>query len=350
MQPSVLIIGAGLAGLLAGRSLAAAGWRVAILDKGRGPGGRLATRRIGGASFDSGAQFFSVREPAFGALVDEWQRAGLARPWSTGFASDDPRLGGVATLTPAEDGFARYLVAGGMNRLAKHLAAGLDVQCGVTITRLDVEPGRVLAVAGGEPVERRFEAGAAIITAPVPQTLALLDAGRQSSPLAAAQRGRLEAVRYAPCMCLLLDYPDAAGAALPPPGGVRLLHGPIQWLASQRAKGLRGAGEGLVVHAAPDWSAGHVALADAELGPALLHEARAAIARLCGSGWEAPAEVQLKRWSYSLATATIAEPCLRAALGAPVVFAGDAFGGKPRVEGAALSGLAAAQALIASAG
>ena len=342
----MLIIGAGLAGLLAGRTLAAAGWRVVIVEQGRVPGGRLSTPSLGGERFDSGAQFFSVREPAFAALVDGWKHAGAVSAWSTGFASDDPLVGGAVSLTPAEDGYARYLVPGGMARLAEHLASGLEVRCAVTIARLDVEPGRVSALAAGAGPERRFEADAVIVTAPVPQALRLLDAGRQARALDAALRARLETVRYAPCLCLLLGYPRATRAALPLPGGVRLLHGPIQWLASQRAKGLRTAGEGLVVHAAPDWSRERIALPEADRCEQLRREAMAAIVRLCGPGWDEPAESELIVWQHSLATATIAEPCLRSDLGAPVVFAGDAFGNKPRVEGAALSGLAAAQALV----
>ena len=66
------IIGAGVSGLVAGRRLVDAGATVIIVDKGRSVGGRLATRRIGGATFDHGAQFFTVRTPAFQAQVDDW--------------------------------------------------------------------------------------------------------------------------------------------------------------------------------------------------------------------------------------------------------------------------------------
>jgi predicted NAD/FAD-dependent oxidoreductase len=51
----IVVVGAGLAGLTAARSLVAGGHDVLVLDKGRSPGGRMATRRIGGATFDHGA-------------------------------------------------------------------------------------------------------------------------------------------------------------------------------------------------------------------------------------------------------------------------------------------------------
>ena len=77
----IAIIGAGLAGLTAARLLAEAGRAVRLFDKGRGVGGRLATRRVthAGAThgFDHGAQYVRAEGPAFAALLDE---AG-ARPW-----------------------------------------------------------------------------------------------------------------------------------------------------------------------------------------------------------------------------------------------------------------------------
>ncbi|OYX00993.1 MAG: deoxyribodipyrimidine photolyase, partial [Caulobacter vibrioides] len=81
----IAIIGAGMAGLSCAQALSAAGHAVQVLDKGRGPGGRMSTRRIktpqGQVSFDHGAQFFTVRDPEFAARAAAWQAAGVAAPW-----------------------------------------------------------------------------------------------------------------------------------------------------------------------------------------------------------------------------------------------------------------------------
>ncbi|MDP3490273.1 MAG: FAD-dependent oxidoreductase, partial [Phenylobacterium sp.] len=42
----IAIIGAGMAGLSCAEALSDAGHAVQVLDKGRGPGGRMSTRRI----------------------------------------------------------------------------------------------------------------------------------------------------------------------------------------------------------------------------------------------------------------------------------------------------------------
>jgi predicted NAD/FAD-dependent oxidoreductase len=58
------IIGAGMAGLACADALKEAGHNVALFDKGRGPGGRMSTRRmetpLGEVAFDHGAQYFTA--------------------------------------------------------------------------------------------------------------------------------------------------------------------------------------------------------------------------------------------------------------------------------------------------
>ena len=73
-EKKVVIIGAGLSGLLCGKRLAEAGHSVLILDKGRNIGGRLSTRRTDGAVFHHGASslpdFYSHKElPEFGLKI-----------------------------------------------------------------------------------------------------------------------------------------------------------------------------------------------------------------------------------------------------------------------------------------
>ena len=95
----VVIVGAGISGLVAADELRAAGAHVSVVDKGRSPGGRLATRRIGAATLDHGAQFFTVRTPAFQHRVDAWIERGLVRCGRTG--SDPPTLTSGTSHQPA---------------------------------------------------------------------------------------------------------------------------------------------------------------------------------------------------------------------------------------------------------
>ena len=73
-EKKIVVIGAGISGLLCGKRLAEAGHSVLILDKGRNIGGRLSTRRTDGAVFHHGASslpdFYSHKElPEFGLEI-----------------------------------------------------------------------------------------------------------------------------------------------------------------------------------------------------------------------------------------------------------------------------------------
>jgi len=171
-----LVVGAGLTGLIAARELHKSGASVVVLDKGRGVGGRLATRRIGDGVFDHGAQFFTVRDAEFGRQVDEWLQAGVVRKWCRGFAQGDGAL--------RADGHPRYCGTSGMTGIAKYLAASLDVRPGVRVERVVARDGGwdVTTDAGAS-----WRAASLLLTPPVPQSLALVESG--GFDLAAGVRG-----------------------------------------------------------------------------------------------------------------------------------------------------------------
>ncbi|MFN0092280.1 MAG: FAD-dependent oxidoreductase, partial [Acidimicrobiales bacterium] len=163
-QLDVVVVGAGLAGLTAAAALARAGRRVQVLDAGDQVGGRLATRRVGDALIDHGAQFFTARSPVMAAFVEGLCGEGVAYEWCRGFNE--------------VDGYPRYAVRGGMAALAQHLAAGLEVTLAAPVAAVAAAGGggrgwRV-ELAGGQ---RHVEAAAVVLTAPVPEALALVRAG-----------------------------------------------------------------------------------------------------------------------------------------------------------------------------
>src|SRR5262245_8777025 len=82
----ILIVGAGIAGLMAAHVLTERGLSVALLNKESSVGGRLATRHIGAGFADYGAQFFTVRSDEFREWVDRWLAAGIVYQWTNGFS------------------------------------------------------------------------------------------------------------------------------------------------------------------------------------------------------------------------------------------------------------------------
>ncbi|MCU0921096.1 MAG: NAD(P)-binding protein [Burkholderiaceae bacterium] len=87
---NVAVVGAGIAGAACAQQLAAAGCSVQVVDKGRGVGGRLATRRLQWldaqglqrtARLDHGAPAFAARDAAFRQYLAGAAQSGLVLPW-----------------------------------------------------------------------------------------------------------------------------------------------------------------------------------------------------------------------------------------------------------------------------
>lgn len=329
----VLVVGAGMSGLVAARRLVDAGVAVTVLDEGDSPGGRVRTRPIGEATADSGAQFFTARRAPFVGLLAAWRYAKVpVRVWSPGWARGRSAADGPKGATFVDDLSPRYAVEGGLGRLVAHLADGLDVRTGTRVRAVG-RPGSQVAVT--DDTGQVWQADALVVTPPLPEAVALLDAGGLSVP------EPLRAISYEPCVELLVALD--ARAAVPKPGGAQFSEGAVSWLADNRVKGTS-ATTALTVHASPEWSAAHVDDPDEALADALLDQVRAWF------GGATPQAVHVHRWRHARPSAQLDDACLPVpGTDGRVVLAGDAFVGVlvgPTMEGAAMSGLAAADGLL----
>ena len=250
----VVVIGAGMAGLAAARTLhdeSEGEIDVLVVDKGRSVGGRMATRRIGAATFDHGAQFFTVRTPAFRRRVDDWIERGLVRVWNHGFDHDD--------------GYPRYVAPGGMTSVAKDLAAGLPVACSTmafTLRRPATGTTRWDVVIDDGSVR---PADHVIITTPLAQAFGLLADADLDVDVDVFR------VDYDRTICLLavLDRPIVVS----PSGGAQPSEGRFSFVGDNMSKGVS-ASPAITFHANPSWSEEHWENDVAALGPALIEAAR----------------------------------------------------------------------------
>lgn len=304
----ILIIGGGMAGLSAATALASSGRRVIVLDKGRGPGGRMAARRVEIAgervSFDHGAQYFTARDPAFREAVAVWEAAGVVARWAA--AGDDAWVG-----TP------------GMNACIKAMAEGLDVRWGVRAERL-VHDGTQWRVEAGE---QRFASPTVLIAVPAEQAAVLLaDAAPDLAALAAG-------VTSAPCWAVMASFAERLAHV---PDTFRSDSGPISWAARNSAKPGRAGTETWVIHASPERSRELIDLAKDEVARILLAD----FLNATGAAPAVPQHLDAHRWLYAQPEARKGEGArFDAELGLGI--AGDWLH-SPRVEGAWLSGRALA--------
>ena len=318
----VAIIGAGLAGLAAARSLVAHGVAVRLFDKGRGAGGRMATRRVeteGHAfAFDHGAQYLTARRKVFRATLD----AVGAKPW--------PQPG-------------RFVGAPRMSQLPRALAEGLDLALSRHVLAIEGAPrawrlrhAPAAAVKPGRPApsEGVIEEGpfdAVLVALPSPQAVELL-AG--PAPNLAALAGRAV---MAPCWTMMVALTERPNM----PEWLQLEEGPIAWLARDSSKpGRHHADECWVVQASAAWTREHLER-PADQVAALLLEAFAGLA-----GRDSLPEhhfLDAHRWRHALTEVPLGAACLwdgERALGA----AGDRCLGA-RAEDAVESGMAAVAAI-----
>lgn len=320
----VAVIGAGLAGLVAARTLQDYGLDVSVFDKSRGVGGRLATRRANsGVFFDHGAQYFTVRDCRFARYVRSWMETGLVQPWQAKIV--EIRDGQVVA---DKSDHQRYVGAPAMNSIAQHLAAELKLTRETRVDRLCYEEPRwrLRSVEGNDLGLYDY----VLINCPPKQVADLLPIGHSLADV--VQQAEME-----PCWSLLvelekpleLDYQAAF-----------IHNSPLAWIASDSSKPDRPEGVTWIMHASSQWSLRHLEDDPDDVSAELLDAFSAAT----GEHITDPITIAAHRWRYAKPKRALDAPCLwdsATKLGA----CGDWCGG-PRVEGAFLSGAAMAGTLL----
>lgn len=320
----VLIVGAGMAGLCAGRSLADRELAVRILEKGHYAGGRLSTRQVGNGRADDGCQFFTAQSTRFQDMLNRWLEEGLVFEWSRGWND--------GSLAVSRDGQARYAVRDGFRTLAEHLAKGLDVRLEAGLTSLENDGTIWVARDEAGKVHR---ARAVLMTPPVPVALSLIDSFAVS--LNADDRASLERISYSPCLTALFWVENARG--LPAPGAVQRPEANLRWIADNQRKGISPDALVFTAQAGPTYSRQLWEMADQRVMSALRVDIMPFLpddARIVQS--------HLERWQYAQPMVVHPERYLVAQNVPTLAFAGDGFA-EPWLEGASLSGLLVADAL-----
>jgi predicted NAD/FAD-dependent oxidoreductase len=274
---TIAIIGAGMAGLAAAERLRENGVACVLFDKSRGFGGRMATRRTGDLQFDHGAQYFSVRGPAFFAQVTKWREAGIVDEWSVG----------------------SYVGAPGMTAPARAMAANHECVMEAQVSQLTREAGgwSVCDYAGPIAAPGNGSYRAVILAVPAPQAAPLAASAGAAMP-------QLADAAYAPCIALMLAFPPETQR--PACEWLKPEDRAIAWIARNSSKPGRPRGvQTWVVHARADWSRIHLETNTEDLRAPLLARFRA----VTGVHAE-PTHVSAHRWRFALVEREIGTPCL----------------------------------------
>jgi len=300
-----------MSGLAAATDLQNNGWKVIVLDKGRGVGGRMSTRRIADGRADHGAQYFSTKTPDFQKFTKQLLTENIAAEWQV-----------------KGKGYARYVGKNGMSGIPKFMANGLDIRTGERVNKIEkTTSGYTISTES----ENTYEADALVLTSPAPQTIDLLR--NVTFEVKGFVFDSLNAIEYLPCISVmaLLNAPTKISA----PGNLTFENEAIAWIADNFQKGISEP-QTVTIHASAEYSKAHLEDDMNTVRDELLHLA---------TEWISPesiVEKQIHRWRYSLAEKRYAEPYL--SVNKTLLLGGDGFG-IGNIEGAFISGKSMAAAL-----
>lgn len=257
-----------MSGLACADLLQQAGHDVSLFDKGRGPGGRMSTRRLqtplGEVSLDHGAQYFTARDPAFVAQARQWQSAGAVAPWPP--VAPDAWVG-----------------VPGMNAVIREMGKPHQISWGRLISAISRGSGQwSLTSAGG--ADGPFDA--VIVAVPAEQAapmLSLHDFGMARTALLA---------RSQPCWTGMFVF-DRPLEGLP--AMIRDC-GAIAWATRNSAKPGRSGPEAWVVQASAAWSNAMLEEPQEEVAALLL----VALADAAGALLPEPVAAAAHRWRFAL--------------------------------------------------
>ena len=334
----IAVIGAGMAGLICAQQLSQAGYSVVVVEKSRGVGGRIATRRLHGTRADHGTRYLEA-EGQLQQLVQVLRDRHVLQVWTDtvyNLSSEQPQLQPSAQIP-------RYISPSGMNAVAKFLATGLEIWLNQRVQAIAPREGKWSFTlesapnsAGAVSVAPQTEltAEAVVFAMPSPQALSLLE------PLASGLPtflNNLRSVEFDPCFSVIAGY---AADSHPEPNwqAVTLLDdSELAWIGWDSSKRQESQPLVFVFNSSADFAKRYLEAQDlTPVGQQLLRAARRLLPWLDQPDW-----MQVHRWRYAFPNHPWPETCLAAGTDPPLVCCGDWCGGN-NVESALLSGLAAA--------
>jgi renalase len=273
------IIGAGLCGLAAARTLVSAGHEVRILERNQRVGGRVATLAQEGFVWDTGATSFAPRGKTLEEVIlRELPTDELVQILLPVWTHDALRVSSGDRHAQTK----RYTYRKGNATLPNLLAEDLDVRLGEQVDTIEK------SASGYKVLGEEYDA--LILTPPIPRSSALLWSIEETRPLGA--------VFYRACLNVALGYESP----LPEMHYHALVDAeqryPLTWLSLESIKSPGRCPEGgsaICAQLSPTYSLDNYSDSDEEL----VKLASFFVARLYGPSFATPKTSNVQRWKYS---------------------------------------------------
>ncbi len=320
-----------MSGLTCAQSLQQAGYKVVLLDKSRGLGGRMATRRLQGTHADHGVCYLKPKSTQFQELLNQLVDRKVLRVWTDAIHELDQQ----GKIQPPQNRSPCYAAPNGITAIAKFLSIGLTLRLNHRVERIESRDVWRLHCETGEVIS----ASAIVIAIPAPQAAVICESIDRDFV------DQLKAIEYSPCISAIALYPSERQAEVKRLGWKAIVcpsDPDLGWIGIDSTKQLNPAQPAIVIQSSANFATQHLDDSDLQqVGERLLRRA----AEVTAARWFANPEVlQVHRWRYAFPINPLSDQYLAANTANPLVCTGDWCGGN-RVERAFQAGLATANYL-----
>ncbi len=355
----IAVIGAGIAGLVCAQKLTEAGYSVVVVEKSRGLGGRVATRRLHNTCADHGARYLEPKGELLQGFVQSLSQNNIVEVW-TGTFYDLPAK---SHFPVKNSGFSRYIAPMGMSAIAKFLGQGLDTLLNQRVVAVEPAPEnnwRLITTSGNNTsgnntsINKEITAKGLVIAIPAPQAVMLLEP-LSNNIVNSSFLQQLRSVDFYPCISVMAGY-SSNTQLLPEWKAVTFNeHNILAWIGFDSSKRPQPQQPVFVVQSSPDFA--HMHLETEDLQPLGIQILQSASESLMLEWLKTPEWMQVHRWRYafprnyllksnllknSFLKSDLPENYLSAQTSLPLVCCGD-WCSDNLIEGAMQSGLSAAQ-------
>jgi renalase len=337
----IAIIGAGLSGLTGAQALQKAGYTVVILEKSRGVGGRVATRRINDSRVDHGARYLEPIGIQTQDLIQALQQQNALKLWpETLYEFKENQLKPSLNQSP------KYIAPDGMNSVGKFLAEGLEIWFNRRVIELKITENKTWSLSLEQTHETAkdkplaVEAKSVVIAIPAPQALMLLES--LESQINSDLLNQVRAVEYDPCMTVMAGYSSKQQSAfLNREIDWKAVTFPedkiLDWVGLDSSKRTLSQPPIVVIQSTADFAKKHLDTVNLDpVGKQLLQAAATCLMPELND----PEWIKVHRWRYAFCPQPLPNSCLTTTIPLPLVCTGD-WCSRQQIEGALASGKAA---------
>lgn len=336
----VAVVGAGLAGLSCAKRLKELGFGVVILEKSRGLGGRVATRRLQDTWVDHGNPYLSVQGNFTKQLIQTLCEQEICHLWLDSIT----QLSTSGELEPYSNKPA-YVSHTGLSAIAQVFATDLEIWRSCRVINLTLTSTQTwnLRLETDSNYTNPVEAKSVVLAIPAPQALMLIESSAIKN-LAPSFLADLASVQFNPCLAVMAGYDARHLSDLSPQWqSLRIDSHPIlSWVSVESSKKKNSELPIFIFHSSSSFAQTYLDTSNLEIaGQQLLDSA----SQLLFSWLNTPLWFQVHRWRYSLPLHSLSVSCLVATDPLPIVCCGDWCGGD-LIESALNSGFTAADKVL----